>query len=774
MASPVQLKVLLDLSDGVTFNETSNLCFDISDIIISAHTRRGRNREIDKIQAGYAVITVVDENGYFNPDNPDSPYYGRLIPGRKIRLYPEYNDGSGNFRYPNIFTGYITNYNLNFAIGLNAANEVTIETYDALRLFNSVSITNVVNATTDDTSDERINAILDEIAWPSSLRMFETSALQLDADQGDLRTVFDAIRQVEDTEAGLFYIDGSGVAQFKNRTSVNTLPDLNNAYKFSDNGVDTSYNALQLIQDDAMLYNKVTVRSYDGTNEVTVSSTTSIDTYLTRSAERNNVLLSTTNELEDLANVLLAQRETSSLQIQSITLNLSDYEVIDRVIAALYFEIFFIPVNVEKTLAGNTFLSRLGWVQGVNHDITQHTWTVTAFTGLTEFTDVATYVIGAQAGTSNNVWSTTAVDVSGYNIYTANLGYSVEDFFMVYAKGKWVSFCINASNQVAFAYSYNGYDWIKSSNVIEPGPIIYAGNQFVALVGSQCAVSSDGINWTFDDMPIDNVYTGVYYHYWNGIAYGNNKYVAINREGYAAHSTDGLTWTFGEMAVFDSTNQLESGWPTDLTPGGFLQPLVTQYTTPLCYFSWSYTRFGPQYVGGTPGNNALFYDVTYGVDENNIGRFIITLRGAGTPAGYCCISEDGETWRVFPLWADGVGKLSSDAGPIYHLNDQFWLPNGRGITGDTCSFTGEPIETTSGSNVYIIELTDYTMTGGRSNIALSTKNGNDEIWLLGATNSGGLTDMRIWKSSDGIDWTEQQDVSSGVPIKNMWGIKNVG
>lgn len=384
MATPVELKVLMDLSDGVTFSETSALCFDISDVIVTAHTRRGRNREIDKIQAGYAVITIVDENGYFNPDNTASPYYGNLVPGKKIRLYPEYNDGTGNFRYPDIFTGYITNYNLNFNVGLDAANQVTIEAYDALRLFNQVSITDVVNATTDDSSDERIDAILDEITWPSSLRSFETSFLELDADQADLRTVLDAIRQVEDTEAGLFYIDGSGVAQFKNRTTVNTPPDYDDAYKFSDNGIDTSYNDLKLIQDDAMLYNKVTVRSYNGSNEVTVTSTSSIDTYFTRSAERNNVLLSSTTELEDLADLLLTQRETSNLQIQSIILNLSDYEVIDRVVAGLYFDIFFIPLFVQKTLAGNTQLNRLGWIQGVNHDITPNSWIVTAFTGLAE------------------------------------------------------------------------------------------------------------------------------------------------------------------------------------------------------------------------------------------------------------------------------------------------------------------------------------------------------------------------------------------------------
>lgn len=384
MASPVQLKVLLDLSDGAEFNEASSNCFDISTIVMTAHTRRGRSKELDKIESGYSVITVLDDNGDFNPDNADSPYYGKLKPGNKLRLYPLYDDGTGEFRYPDIFTGYITNYLNRFSMGVTSANEVVIEANDAFKIFNSYSITDVVNSTSGDSSDERIDAILDEISWPAGLRTFETSALSLGADAGDLRTILDAIRQVEDTEVGLFYIDGSGVAQFKNRTTVNVAPNIDDAYIFSDDGVETGYNGITFSQNDNTLINRVTVRSYDGTNEVTVYDSTSEVSYFSRSAERNNVLVTSTSDLTDLANQLLTNFKDSNVDIESIILNLTDYEQIDRIIAALYFDIFFIPIAVSKTMPNDTILSRLGWVQGVNHDITKSSWLVTAFTGLTE------------------------------------------------------------------------------------------------------------------------------------------------------------------------------------------------------------------------------------------------------------------------------------------------------------------------------------------------------------------------------------------------------
>lgn len=388
MASKPILKVLLDLSDGLVFNESSEDCYDISDIVLSASTRRGRNKITDSIEAGYAVIEIIDENGDFNPQNFISPYFEKLKPGNKIRLYPLYDDGTGEFRYPDIFTGYVSTYLTNFSMGYNEANKITVEAYDGFMLLNTLSITDVAGAANNDKSDVRLREILDEVTnWTSTLEVFETTSIELDDDPGDLRTVLDAIRQVEKTEAGLVYFDGSGNLQFKNRTTTNTAPDVNDAYEFSDDGAATSYNTIQLSYDDDILVNELTVVSYNGSTEVTVVNTTSQNQYYISSAERRNVLFSTTTELTDLANTILPNRSNINLRINQIGLNLTDYQQIDRLIAAFYFDIFFIPIIVRRTLAGNSTIQQIGWVQGVNHDITRDTWFVTAFTGLTDYTN---------------------------------------------------------------------------------------------------------------------------------------------------------------------------------------------------------------------------------------------------------------------------------------------------------------------------------------------------------------------------------------------------
>lgn len=604
MASKPQLKVLMDLSDNLTVNETSALCYDISDIVLTANTRRGRNREIDKIEAGYCVITIIDENGDFNPDNTDSPYYGKLVPGKKLRLYPLYDDGTGEFRYPDIFTGYISNYTTRFSVGVDSANKIVIEAYDGMKIFNSVSITDVVNSTSGDTSDERIEAILDEITWPAALEDFEVSTVNLDADQGELRTVLDALRQVEDTEAGLIYFDGSGVFQFKNRATVNQLPTFADAYKFSDNGVDTSYNNITFRQNDSTLYNEITVVSYNGSNEVTVVNSTSQDTYFVRSAERQNVLLSATSDLEDLADTLLQSYQEPSLEIESITLNLSEYTVVDRLVAAFYFDIFFIPLFVEKTMPGNTTLSRLSWIQGVNHDITANTWIVTAFTGSSDVqAPVPIFIASEGSGEmyhsrNGKNWSSPTIKLDGSTSSAPNIQ------GIIYNEGLFVGYIQRKTSPTVvplkMVWSEDGVNWTTGTITTNDSaaentdsPITYGNGYFMLLTSSPSAFySADGKTWTetpiFEPsgpVPLPANYIGMF---GSGISYMDNEYtVALRnsifpatRKYYPVVSSTLTGWAFDTsieaprkvikvnnkyIAIFDATIQYSSNnvtWST--------------------------------------------------------------------------------------------------------------------------------------------------------------------------------------------------------------------
>ena len=59
---------------------------DVSDQIDYITTNRGRQAEADQFQTGTLSLRIVDQNGDFNPQNPNSPYFGLLSPMRKVAI----------------------------------------------------------------------------------------------------------------------------------------------------------------------------------------------------------------------------------------------------------------------------------------------------------------------------------------------------------------------------------------------------------------------------------------------------------------------------------------------------------------------------------------------------------------------------------------------------------------------------------------------------------------------------------------------------------------
>lgn len=57
---------------------------DISSRVQDIQTSRGRQYELDQVQAGTATMTILDSDEAVNPANPSSPYAGSVLPYRRI------------------------------------------------------------------------------------------------------------------------------------------------------------------------------------------------------------------------------------------------------------------------------------------------------------------------------------------------------------------------------------------------------------------------------------------------------------------------------------------------------------------------------------------------------------------------------------------------------------------------------------------------------------------------------------------------------------------
>ena len=344
---------------------------DVSDIALRVSIRRGRNRVLNSFEAGTATVVLEDENGDYNPQNTSSPYYGKLLPLRKIRIWADYDDGGGTDRYY-LYSGYIVSFDNTFRLGNDEVSTVTFQCVDAFRLLQNVQISTVAGSSAGQTTGARIENLLDLASFPVSQRLIDVGDTTVQADPSTSRSLLAACQNIEQTELGGFFIDDEGNAVFLSRSTVSEKAD-ETPLLFNDDGTNISYQSIDFAYDDTQIFNDITVTRLGGTAQ-NVQSTSSIETYFIHSGSRSDLLMQTDAEALDQASMLLNARENALLRIDSIGLNLMDSTASNRIVAGLESDLFTL-INVTKTgQASSTFTLEL-FVQGIQHDITPNTWT---------------------------------------------------------------------------------------------------------------------------------------------------------------------------------------------------------------------------------------------------------------------------------------------------------------------------------------------------------------------------------------------------------------
>ena len=215
--------------------DAASVIVDVSDVVDSIETKRGRNPQADQFQTGSLTMRIVDQNGDFNPQNPASPYYNLLTPMRKVQITATY----GATTYP-IFAGFITSYNTITPKYIGDVVYTTITAVDAFRLAQNAQISTVAGTSAGQLSGARINALLDAISWPATMRDVDTGLTTMQADPGTARTSLAAMQTVETSEYGALYVDAAGSFVFQDRSvtvgSTGATPTV-----FNDNGTNISY-----------------------------------------------------------------------------------------------------------------------------------------------------------------------------------------------------------------------------------------------------------------------------------------------------------------------------------------------------------------------------------------------------------------------------------------------------------------------------------------------------------------------------------------------------
>ena len=352
--------------------DSAAVIVDVSNVVDSIQTNRGRNAQADQFQTGTLTLRIVDQNGDFNPQNVSGPYFGLLQPMRKVQITATY----ANIIYP-IFSGFITSYTTTTPKNANDVVYTTITAVDAFRLAENAQISTVAGSSAGDLSGTRINQILDEIGWPSSMRDVDAGLTTLQADPGTARTSLAAMRTVTTSEYGALYVDATGSFVFQDR-QVTTASIGGTPTVFNDNGTGIGYfNAVWRL-DDTLIFNQASITATGLATQV-ASDQASIDKYFLHSYNQQDLLMQTTAEALNYAEAYVASRKETSIRCDAITLDLYTDNYNAGIIAALELD-FFDPITITTNQPGLSTLTKTLQVFGVNMAITPNSWKTTLTT----------------------------------------------------------------------------------------------------------------------------------------------------------------------------------------------------------------------------------------------------------------------------------------------------------------------------------------------------------------------------------------------------------
>ena len=249
----------------------------------------------------------------------------------------------------------------------------TITAVDAFRLLQNAQITTVSGTSAGQLSGARINKLLDQVSWPSSMRDVDAGLTTMQADPGTQRTALAACQTVSTSEYGAFYVDATGSFVFQDRaltsSSIGGTPTA-----FTDTGGEIRYFDAQWVLNDVLVYNQANITRSGGTTQQT-SNAASIAKYFLHSYTQTDLLMQTDAVALQYGQAYVASRAETTVRCDALTLDLYTENYDAGIVAALDLD-FFDPITVTTTQPGSSSLVKTLQIFGVAMTIKPNKWQV--------------------------------------------------------------------------------------------------------------------------------------------------------------------------------------------------------------------------------------------------------------------------------------------------------------------------------------------------------------------------------------------------------------
>lgn len=354
MATRVELEVtdsgfsftLDDATKGVLDNTTYTLSTgfrDVTDYVVAVSTSRGRNRDLEKFNAGSASVTLRNEARTFDPLNTSSPFVDEMVPRRLVRVFTD------NVQQ---FQGLVDSWQLSYSPTGESIAEISVT--DEFQRLAGVDLDLAVS---QQLTGARVTAVLNDVGWPTYAREIDTGQSTVasgTATQGAL----EHLQLVEASEAGLLFISKEGNVVFRERNSFSSgyVPVV-----FADDGSGIPFTGAEVSYGTDLLFNQVEV-SYSG-GTVTASNASSQAKYgvITNTVD---TLLATSATAQDFASYYVGEYGEPEYRFSSIDVTLlgldatQQGDVLQLEIGDLV-QIKFTPNGVGSAIEKYAFVSSL-------------------------------------------------------------------------------------------------------------------------------------------------------------------------------------------------------------------------------------------------------------------------------------------------------------------------------------------------------------------------------------------------------------------------------
>lgn len=216
------------------------------------------------------------------------------------------------------FYGLVDDWNLDYNI--SGLSDASLTAFDGFSKLAGQALT--AGTATVQLSGARINAVLSDsgVQWPTTARAIDAGGQTLQADVVATGTnVMQYINTIEQSEPGIFFIDKSGNATFRDR---NRLYASSNAVVLSDDGTGIPYGDIKVNYGSELLYNQAEISRLNGGVAV-ADDLLSQQTYGVRSYEASDLLMNTDDALGQLAIFLVNQYASPEYRFESLTVLMS-------------------------------------------------------------------------------------------------------------------------------------------------------------------------------------------------------------------------------------------------------------------------------------------------------------------------------------------------------------------------------------------------------------------------------------------------------------------